>query len=116
MLPNCTLALLLFLPALDGPVEADFVIRGAMLYDGNGKAGSRGDLAIRGERIVAVGAIKISGSPRVINATDLVVAPGFIDLHTHSDAPILEPATRANLNYLMQGVTTVVTGNCGAGP
>ncbi len=44
------------------------------------------------------------------------MAPGFIDLHTHSDYPLLRAATRANRNYLFQGVTTVVTGNCGAGP
>src|SRR5262249_25385583 len=43
-------------------------------------------------------------------------APGFIDLHTHSDIPLQRKATRGNLSYLHQGVTTVVTGNCGAGP
>ena len=45
-----------------------------------------------------------------------IVAPGFIDLHTHSDEEILKPGSRLNLNYLTQGVTTVVTGNCGSGP
>jgi predicted amidohydrolase YtcJ len=48
--------------------------------------------------------------------SSLVVAPGFIDLHTHSDEEIVKPETRLNLNYLTQGVTTVVTGNCGSGP
>jgi len=48
--------------------------------------------------------------------TGLVVAPGFIDLHTHSDTPLTRQETAANLNYLTQGLTTAVTGNCGSGP
>jgi N-acyl-D-aspartate/D-glutamate deacylase len=116
MLPTCTLALFLLLPAADGPIEADFVIRGATIYNGDGKPGEKGDVAVRGERIVGVGTFEVKGTPRVLDGDGLVAAPGFIDLHTHSDNPIVEPATRANLNYLMQGVTTVVTGNCGTGP
>jgi N-acyl-D-aspartate/D-glutamate deacylase len=97
-------------------VEADIVIRGATLYDGSGAAGVVGDLSVRGERIVAVGNFAVAGKPRILDGKGLVVAPGFIDLHTHSDTPLTKPATRANLNYLYQGVTTVVTGNCGSGP
>src|SRR6516165_1577887 len=97
-------------------VEADCVVRGATLYDGSGGPGTTGDIAIRGDRIVALGNFAIAGKPRIIEGEGLVVAPGFIDLHTHSDDPILAPATRANLSYLTQGVTTIVTGNCGAGP
>jgi N-acyl-D-aspartate/D-glutamate deacylase len=107
---------MLLLPAANGSVEADFLIRGATLYLGDGKPGVKGDIAVRGERIVGVGTFEVKGTPRVFDGNELVVAPGFIDLHTHSDNPIVEPATRANLNYLMQGVTTVVTGNCGTGP
>jgi N-acyl-D-aspartate/D-glutamate deacylase len=114
MLTLTTLALLA-LPAAE-PVEADVVLRGATLYDGSGRPGQAGDLAIKGDRIAAVGRFEAKGSPRVIDATGLLVAPGFIDLHTHSDAALAQPATRANLNYLLQGVTTVVTGNCGSGP
>jgi N-acyl-D-aspartate/D-glutamate deacylase len=104
--------------AADQPetVEADFVIRGAAIYDGSGKPGQVGDLAVKGERIVAVGKFKVAGKPRVIDGTNLVVAPGFIDLHTHSDTALTKKETRANLCYLKQGVTTVVTGNCGSGP
>ena len=54
-------------------------------------------------------------TPSVIDASSFVVAPGFIDLHTHSDVGITQPATRLNANYLTQGVTTIVTGNCGGG-
>ena len=122
MLPAALSCLLL---AAAAPVEADFVIRGATLYDGSGKPGGKGDLAIKGDRIVAVGTFAVAGKPRVIDGKGLIVAPGFIDLHTHSDIPIFvpgskvpiaEPDTRGNRNYLLQGVTTVVTGNCGFGP
>jgi N-acyl-D-aspartate/D-glutamate deacylase len=118
-----TLCFLLLLPAV--PVEADVIIRSATLYDGSGKPGMKGDLALKDERIVAIGTFPVAGKPRTIDGTGLIVAPGFIDLHTHSDIaifapgskiPIAEPKTRTNLNYLMQGVTTIVTGNCGFGP
>jgi N-acyl-D-aspartate/D-glutamate deacylase len=108
--------LLLALPAADKPIDADIVIRGATLIDGSGKPGQVGDLAIKGDRIVGVGSFTVAGSPKVIEGKGLIAAPGFIDLHTHSDYPLQKPATRANLNYLMQGVTTIVTGNCGSGP
>jgi N-acyl-D-aspartate/D-glutamate deacylase len=111
-----TTLVLLALPAADKPVEADVVIRGATLHDGSGKPGRVGDLAIKGDRIVAVGAFTVAGEPRVIDGKGLIAAPGFIDLHTHSDSALQRDVTRANLNYLMQGVTTVVTGNCGSGP
>src|SRR6185369_15433746 len=74
------------------------------------------DVAIKDDRIVAVGKFTVKGKPRVLDCTGLVIAPGFIDLHTHSDTPLSKKATRANLSYLTQGVTTVVTGNCGSGP
>src|SRR5262249_14392880 len=88
----------------------------ATLLDGSGAPGVKGDLAIKGERIVAVGRFTVTNKPRVLDASSLIVAPGFIDLHTHSDTSLLAAATRPNLNYLRQGVTTVVTGNCGSGP
>ncbi len=113
---HSSLLLLALLAGADTEVSADFVIRGATLHDGSGKPGVVGDLAIKGERIVAVGTFKVAGSPRIIEGKGLIVAPGFIDLHTHSDTPLTQPSTRANYNYLTQGVTTVVTGNCGTGP
>jgi N-acyl-D-amino-acid deacylase len=104
------------LACADKPIEADVVVRGAMLYDGSGAAGVVGDVAVRGERIVAVGHFTVAGHPRIVDGKGLVVAPGFIDLHTHSDYPLQRESTRANRCYLHQGVTTVVTGNCGSGP
>ena len=76
---------------------------------------ARADVAVRGDRIVAVGSFEVDPKAKVIDVSALVVAPGFIDLHTHSDEGIVKPKTRLNLNYLTQGVTTIVTGNCGGG-
>lgn len=99
-----------------GPLEADVVLRGGTIHDGTGGKPAVGDVAIKGDRIVAVGTFAVKGSTRVVEAKGLVIAPGFIDLHSHSDYPLQNKATRGNLSFLYQGATTVVTGNCGAGP
>jgi N-acyl-D-amino-acid deacylase len=104
------------IPAADPAVEADYVLRGATLHDGSGGPGVKGDLAIKGERIVAIGTFTVAGRPRILDGSGLIAAPGFIDLHVHSDTALTKPGTRDNLNYLLQGVTTVVNGNCGYGP
>jgi len=100
----------------ENAVQADIVIRGATVYDGTGQPGKIGDVAICQDRIVAVGDFKVAGNPKILDATGLILAPGFIDLHTHSDRALTVEPTNQNLNYLRQGVTTVVTGNCGFGP
>src|SRR5438105_10590348 len=100
-------------------LDADCVIRGATVYDGTGAPGQVADLAIKADRITAVGRFNFGDKARIIEAKGLIAAPGFIDLHTHCDTgtpPITDSAGRANLCYLMQGVATVVTGNCGTGP
>ena len=99
-----------------GPIEADLILSGGTIHDGSGGEPAVGDVAIRAGQIVAVGKFDIAGTPRVIDCGKFIVAPGFIDLHSHSDSGIVKPETRLNGNYLMQGVTTVVTGNCGGGP
>ncbi len=99
-------------PAREG--EADVVIRGARIYDGTGSEGAVGDLALRGDRLVAVGTWN-GPARKVIDARGLIAAPGFIDLHNHSDASILAEETRDNYNFTTQGCTTIVTGNCGLG-
>src|SRR5262249_10351711 len=110
--------LLVGLGAGDPPVEvkADVVLVGGLVVDGSGKSGVVADVAIADGKVVAVGKVKLAGKPRRIDARGLVVAPGFIDLHSHSDLPLQKKATRANQSFLFQGATTVVTGNCGAGP
>ena len=101
---------------VDGAVDADILLRGGTIVDGSGAEGVVGDLAIRDKRIVAVGKFRAGRVGRTLDCAGLIIAPGFIDLHTHSDDPIVAPATRGNVNYLTQGCTTVVTGNCGSGP
>ena len=97
------------------PIEADLVIRNVTIHDGSGAAAQVGDIAIRNDRIVAIGKFELAGDPRVIDGTGLIAAPGFIDLHNHSDDPITKSETRGNQNFLLQGCTTIVTGNCGGG-
>src|SRR5438876_3824231 len=111
------LSLLLLLATADAsPVRADLLLKGGTIYDGSGEPGRAGDVAIQGDKVVAVGSFTVAGSPKLVDCVGLVVAPGFIDLHTHSDSPLQAAATRANLSYAFQGVTTEVTGNCGSGP
>jgi predicted amidohydrolase YtcJ len=99
------------------PIAADVVLKGGTVVDGTGAPRRRADVAIRGDRIVAVGTFAVApgSTPKVIDASAWVVAPGFIDLHSHSDGPIVANRTRANRNFQTQGVTTIVTGNCGGG-
>lgn len=97
---------------------ADVLIIGGTVYDGSGAAGRRADVAIRADRIVFVGDAKAAriSAARTIDATGLIVAPGFIDPHTHTQSDLSNATRRANVDYLMQGVTTVVTNNDGSGP
>ncbi len=116
------LALLLLLPQAQRDT-VDVLIRGGLVYDGTGGAARQLDVGIRGERIVFVAdaqsAMRLAlSAKRVIDATGLIVAPGFIDPHTHSfeGLPNLSEERRRNTGALMQGVTTVVTGADGRGP
>jgi N-acyl-D-aspartate/D-glutamate deacylase len=96
----------------------DLLIRGGTLVDGSGSAPRTADVGIRGDRIVFVGdatTAKLSGT-LTIDAKGMVVAPGFIDPHTHTGGDLSNLQRRSNLPYLMQGVTTVVTNNDGGGP
>jgi N-acyl-D-aspartate/D-glutamate deacylase len=101
------------------PRNADVVIRGGTIYDGASKMPVIGDVAVTGDRIVYVGAS--AGNPykgkRVIDASGLIVAPGFIDPHTHADTFLTgtDATTRLNLPWMMQGVTTIFTGVDGHG-
>ena len=103
-------------------VAYDTLIRGGEVHDGMGNAPRIADIGIIGDRIVAIGNLT-GGGARTIEAQGLLVCPGFIDVHTHVDITLLylEPIDvfpidlTGNFNYMYQGVTTVVAGNCGAG-
>jgi N-acyl-D-amino-acid deacylase len=89
----------------------DILIKGGLVVDGTGKPGYRADVGVSGDRIEYIGTLDQAEARRVIDATPYIVAPGFIDAHSHSDArliqrPIPEPKVR-------QGITTEVVGQCG---
>jgi N-acyl-D-amino-acid deacylase len=92
-------------------LDYDVIIRNARVIDGTGNPWYRADIAIKGGRIAAIGNLSAKAADRVIDARERVVAPGFIDVHTHVEGGV-EKVPRGD-NYLLDGVTTVVTGNCG---
>lgn len=96
----------------------DLLIKGGRVYDGSRGKPFTADIGIRGDRIVFIGKANKSrlGAVRVINAHGLIVSPGFIDPHTHTLEDLSDDKRKSNLNYLMQGVTTVITGNDGVSP
>jgi N-acyl-D-amino-acid deacylase len=93
----------------------DLLIINGKVIDGSGKKSRKADVGIRGDRIVFVGDAGKSHveAARTIDATGLIVAPGFIDPHTHTLGDLTTDQTKSNQAYLMQGVTTVITGNDG---
>lgn len=95
--------------------DFDLLIIGGKVIDGTGKAAFSADIGIRGNTIAEIGDLHYRTAGKTIAARGLVVSPGFIDLHTHCDRGLGEARSKANLNYLIQGTTTVVTGNCGGG-
>jgi N-acyl-D-amino-acid deacylase len=94
------------------PVQrCDFVLRNGTIIDGTGRDRYKSDIAIKGERIAAIGELKLASASIEIDAGGLIIAPGFIDVHTHDDAALIaRPEMTAKLT---QGVTTVIGGNCG---
>jgi N-acyl-D-aspartate/D-glutamate deacylase len=91
-------------------MELDLVIRNGLVIDGSGEPGARGDVGVVEYRILAVGQVDGTGREE-IDADGLVVAPGFVDGHTHMDAQVFWDGSGASSCW--QGVTTAVMGNCG---
>ncbi len=92
-------------------MNVDLLIRGGTVYDGTGRAGERADLAVNAGRIVGIAPHLNASASRTIDATDLAVAPGFIDIKTHSDFTL--PINPKAESKLRQGVTTEIIGHCG---
>ncbi len=91
----------------------DILIKNAKIFDGSFKNPFQADIAIKGDTIVEVSPSIHKKARKVIDAEGLYLSPGFIDLHTHVDRGMYFPENRACLNYLKQGVTSVVVGQCG---
>ncbi len=103
------------------PISAnthDLLLINGTLFDGSDKAGKLLDIAITGDKITFIGDAKHAEilARETIDVSGLIVAPGFIDPHTHTIDDLSTAETSSNLNYLTQGVTTVITGNDGRGP
>src|SRR5207237_4894086 len=99
-------------------LKLDLLIRGGQVIDGSGAPPMKADVGISGDRITFIGDAAKAGvsAARTIDATGLIVAPGFIDPHTHTAEDLSQPQRKSNEDYLMQGVTTVITGNDGSSP
>ncbi|MDX2039892.1 MAG: D-aminoacylase [Acidobacteriota bacterium] len=108
--------LILSFPALQSAQTQtyDVLIRNGRIVDGAGNAWFRGDVALRGDTIAAVGNLAGATAKRVIEANNQIVAPGFIDTHSHARRQIFEE-TKAE-NYIRQGVTTAIEGPDGSSP
>ena len=113
MKPTALLLLLLLLvPAAfaQSAERFDLVINNARIVDGTGNPWFRGAVGIRSGRIVKISRFDLTNAEQVIDAKDQIVAPGFIDVHAHTEDIFDNPTAE---NFVRMGVTSLVTGNCG---
>src|SRR5215472_11429826 len=99
------------------PEHLDLLLEGGQVVDGSGSAPRAEDVGIRGDRIAFLGNAsrqKVTAE-HTLDVHGLIVCPGLIDPHTHTIGDLSSPQLNSNVNYLMQGVTTVVAGNDGVG-
>ena len=97
---------------LQAQTSVDVLIKNGRILDGTGNSWFYGDVAIKDGKILKVGALQNMHAAKTIDAKGLIVAPGFIDVHTHIEGEEAKNPTADNFIY--DGVTTVVTGKCGA--
>ncbi len=110
---NICALLYLFIPANQGLSQTPYhiIIKNGTIIDGSGSPPFMADIGISGKKIAFIGSIEESEGDIIIDAQGLIVTPGFIDVHTHCDRGI--SGTPTVDNYILQGVTTVIGGNCG---
>jgi len=92
----------------------DVIVRGGTIYDGTGRPGVKGDVGIKGDRIAAIGNLSKASASTVIDATGLAVAPGFINMLSHSESSLIVDGR--SLGELKEGVTTQIFGESSMGP
>ena len=92
----------------------DLIIRGGNVVEGTGNPWYSGDVAVKDGKIVAIGNLPQAEAEAIIDASGLIVAPGFIDAHSHADGSTLYYRNMESL--VMQGITTVMSGQCGSSP
>lgn len=93
--------------------EFDLLITGAQIIDGSGRPAFRADVGVNNKRIACIGDLSRARGRTVIDARGLTLAPGFIDVHTHVERNVTQAAPFLAPNFVRQGVTTLITGNCG---
>jgi len=109
----CFCAVFLYISCSSSKEHFDLIIKNTTIVDGTGNPRFKGDVGIKQKNIAAVGRVR-GEADIIIDGTDLVTCPGFIDTHSHADLSILKYPLAENL--VMQGVTTFVGGNCGLCP
>ncbi len=92
-------------------MKFDLIIRNAQILDGSGEPAVSADIAIHAGKIAAIGSLATDSSLATLDASGLVLAPGFIDVHTHDDLQVIRAPEM--LPKISQGITTVIVGNCG---
>ena len=113
VLPTVGISVLILLSGCDtqpGSVSSDLIFTNAYLIDGTGESGRMADVRVRGDRILEIGDLTPTDAETEIDATDLVLAPGFIDTHSHHDGGLEEGGALAAVS---QGITTIIAGQDG---
>ncbi len=105
------LLLLLYSKVIYGQTSYDIIIRNGKIIDGTGNSWYYADIAIKDGKIIDIGKFPMATASKIIDAKGFIVAPGFIDVHGHIETGIFTRPTADN--YIYDGVTTVITGNCG---
>src|SRR5688572_8279970 len=109
---GCSMALLMLGSVLMSQEKADLLIKNGKVFDGTGNSWFYADLLIKDGKIIQMGKSQQLQANREIDAAGLVITPGFIDVHTHIEGEELK--TPGAENFIYDGVTSLVTGNCGA--